>query len=370
MRAAAPLLLLEPAGIHVEVLNWTAVAAAVHTRATHPPLVPSPFPYLPATPQELLRAYLEVVGVRPEDSYSAQATVDRVRALGGAHTHAGPKQPCADGKDRMRVHGCEHVVFVYRDRPEYVAGRARWAAYQAEQLQAALERGTGVRRRVESGGMLGRFARAAGRARAPALRELVRRVRGAADPVPLLLAADPVIGDYVPVGHPMRRKRGWFRVVFGLAMLFLGALAVVLGIAGAISARADIEDEAVARAPLGQPTSFEGAAGVRYTVYVISRRADVIVGRTGCQASGGARFSGARQGTSVTLGNASSVGRFDGRAGTIDIVCAGPTTDDYVVTPGGTGILRSILMIIAGAFVALGGIALVIWGLIGRRVPA
>ena len=168
----------------------------------------------------------------------------------------------------------------------------------------------------------------------------------------------------------MRRKRGWYRVLLGLAMLFFGALAAVVGIAGAVSARADIEDEAVARAPLGQPTSFEGEAGVRYTVYVISRRADVIVGRTGCQASGGARFSGARQGTSVTLGNASSVGRFDGRAGTIDIVCAGPTTDDYVVTPGGTGILRSILEIVGGAFVALGGIGLVIWGLIGRRVPA
>ena len=72
----------------------------------------------------------------------------------------------------------------------------------------------------------------------------------------------------------------------------------------------------------------------------------------------------------MTLGSASSVGRFDGRAGTMDIVCAGPTTDDYVVTPGGTGILKSIFSIIGGAFVALGGIALIIWGLIGRRVPA
>ena len=161
MRAAAPLVLHEPAGVDVEVLNWAAIAAAAHTRATHPPLVPSPFPHLPATPQELLRAYLEIVGVRPEDSYSAQATVDRVRALGGAHTNTGPRQPCADGKDRMRAHGCEHVVFVYRDRPEYVAGRERWHAYQAEQLQAKLERGTGVRRRVEHDGMLGRLSRAA-----------------------------------------------------------------------------------------------------------------------------------------------------------------------------------------------------------------
>jgi hypothetical protein len=179
-----------------------------------------------------------------------------------------------------------------------------------------------------------------------------------------------VIGDYTPVGAPMRRKRGWIRVLVGLTMIVLGALAVVVGIAGAVNARANIEDDAVARAPLGQPTSFDGEAGTRYTVYVISRRADSIVGRTGCQTSSGGRFSGARQGTSVTLGSASSVGRFDGVAGTIDIVCAGPTADDYVVTPGGTGILRSILSIIGGAFVALGGIGLIIWGLIGRRVPA
>ena len=183
-----------------------------------------------------------------------------------------------------------------------------------------------------------------------------------------------MIGDYTPVGTPMRRKRGWYRVLTGLLMILAGAIAVAVGIGGAVNARSNIEDNAVARAPLGQPTSFEAQDGVRYTVYVILggafNNSDSVVGRTGCQTSGGARFSGARQGTSVTLGSASSVGRFDGRAGTMDIVCAGPTTDDYVVTPGGTGILKSIFSIIGGAFVALGGIALIIWGLIGRRVPA
>ena len=127
-----------PEGIHVEVLNWSAVAAAVHTRVTHPPPVPSPFPYLPATPQELLRAYLEVVGVRPEDSYSAQATRrPGPPAQRRAHQHSAPSSPARTARTRMRAHGCEHVVFVYRDRPEYAAGRARWAAYQEQQLQAA-----------------------------------------------------------------------------------------------------------------------------------------------------------------------------------------------------------------------------------------
>jgi hypothetical protein len=168
----------------------------------------------------------------------------------------------------------------------------------------------------------------------------------------------------------MRRKRGPIRILVGLLMLVIGAGGVAIGVAGAVNARGAIEDDAVARAPLGQPTSFDADSAERYTVYVISGRAESIVGRTGCETSSGARFSGARQGTSVTLGSASSVGRFDAPAGTVDIVCSGPATDDYVVTPGGTGILRSIFSIIGGAFVALGGIALIIWGLIGRRVPA
>jgi hypothetical protein len=183
-----------------------------------------------------------------------------------------------------------------------------------------------------------------------------------------------MIGDYTPVGTPMRRKRGPLRILIGLAMLAAGALGVIVGISGAVNARDRIEEDAVARAPLGQPTSFEAAGSQRYPVYVIFggafNNSDRVVPRVGCQTSSGARFSGARQGTSVTLGSASSVGRFEAPAGTVDIVCGGPTTDDYVVTPGGTGILRSIFLIIGGAFVLLGGIALIIWGLIGRRVPA
>ena len=80
------------------------------------------------------------------------------------HTNIGPKQPCADGKDRMRAHGCEQVVFVYRDRPAYAAGRDRWAAYQDQQLQARLERGDRARRWSSSGelgGVFGKVARAA-----------------------------------------------------------------------------------------------------------------------------------------------------------------------------------------------------------------
>jgi hypothetical protein len=150
MRAAAPVAVAhEPQGIVCEVLNWEEVARAVRPKINHPYPVPSPFPYLPSSPQELLRSYLEVVGVQPHDCYSAQATVSSSQELVGGGglmtTNIGPKQPCADGKPRMRQHGCEHVVIVYRDTPEYVAGRERWARYEREVLQAGLRKGIRMR---------------------------------------------------------------------------------------------------------------------------------------------------------------------------------------------------------------------------------
>lgn len=150
LAAAAPLDLPDPAafGIHVEILNWDAVAQAVHPKIHHPPACPSPFPYLPSTPQELLLSYLEVVGIGPADSYGVQATFDHPASLvqgGFLTTNLGPRQACADGQDRMRTHGCQHVVIVYRDRPEYATGRTRWQAYQDEVLQAHLHKGIGVR---------------------------------------------------------------------------------------------------------------------------------------------------------------------------------------------------------------------------------
>lgn len=145
MAAAAPLDLPHPSafGVHVEVLAWDAVGAAVHPRIHHPPAVPSPFPYLPSTPQELILAYLEVVGVEPRDCYGVQATVDRPSPLvqgGLLTTNLGPRQPCADGEHRMRTAACEHVVIAYRDRPELAEGRERWMRYQDEVLQAHLHK--------------------------------------------------------------------------------------------------------------------------------------------------------------------------------------------------------------------------------------
>ena len=120
-RPVAPTTQLEvapPAGICVELLNWDAIAAVVHPVRQQRPHLPSRFPYLPLTAQELLRAYLGIVGVAPQDSYGVQVTYDRRLDLMGrsstsSHvrkTTGGDELPCADGKPRVRMHGGAQLV--------------------------------------------------------------------------------------------------------------------------------------------------------------------------------------------------------------------------------------------------------------------
>jgi hypothetical protein len=176
MAAASPVALPHrpPPGVHVEVMNWVAIAKAVHPRTGTPFLVPSPFPYLPSTPQELLKAYLDIVGVSPADCYSAQVTIDRTKDMEDregsgwftATSAQGQRQPCVDGKARPRLSGAARVVVAYHDRAEHTAGRERWAAYERDVLQARLANRTGTRRPVQPMelGSLGGAARTAIRA--------------------------------------------------------------------------------------------------------------------------------------------------------------------------------------------------------------
>lgn len=170
------------AGVHTEVLNWRAIARAVQPDVRRPGRIPSPFPYLPATPQELLVAYLDIVGVEPVDAYSAQVTEDAARDFQHAEdaqhedrelafntrSNTGTKQPCTDGKDRPRLIGGSRVVVVYRDSEAYAKGRARWASYERDVLLAALHHETYLRRPVEAppstpygGGAVGKTLRGA-----------------------------------------------------------------------------------------------------------------------------------------------------------------------------------------------------------------
>jgi hypothetical protein len=142
-----------PDGVVVDVLQWDAIAVAVHPVRQHRAPLPSPFPYLPLTPQELLTTYLEIVGVSPADAYSAQVThhapfdlMGRTSAKRGVRrTGGGPDLPCADGKPRQRMAGGHHLVIAYRDAPAYVEGRARFDAYAEGELHAHLRRGLNLR---------------------------------------------------------------------------------------------------------------------------------------------------------------------------------------------------------------------------------
>ena len=188
-----------PAGTYVEALNWGAVARAVHPQPHHVCTIPSPFPYLPSTPQELMRMYLEVVGVQPNDCSAASVTEDGIRTLGGPEwiaggliewSTSGDSQPCADGKDRRRMAGGSLVMLAYRDRPEYEAGRRRWEAYQTQVLQASLQQGTGLRAPVQPPPLDG----------VPSgLRSLV----AAAQKVDLFLATDAARND---LGHLVQHR--------------------------------------------------------------------------------------------------------------------------------------------------------------------
>jgi hypothetical protein len=148
-----------PEGVRLELLNWDAVALAVHPVRQQRPRLPSPFPYLPLTPQELLRAYLGIVGVEPHDSYAVQVTYNRPldlmsRTSTSSHvrrTTGGDELPCADGKPRVRMHGGVHIVLAYRDAPEYTEGRRRWSAYQGHVLEADLAREIAERQPVPAG---------------------------------------------------------------------------------------------------------------------------------------------------------------------------------------------------------------------------
>lgn len=160
MRAARPLPVPPPDGVHVEQLNWGAIRQAVCPRSDRLPPVPSPFPHLPLTGEELLRAYLQVVGVRPADCYSAQVTVGSPASLHPESVHVrtsgAEAEPAADGQVRPRLRGGTRVVVVHRDRPEYAAGRERWTAYEHEVLEARLHRGFETRPPVEGPGRLDR----------------------------------------------------------------------------------------------------------------------------------------------------------------------------------------------------------------------
>ena len=141
-------LTIGPPPFHVEILDWEAVAAWVSPSRYGPPRTPSPLPHLPSTYEELLTAYLRVVGVRSGDCYGVQVT--------RAATESGLADLSAVGFARNLgrypdlIHVAEVVVVAYRDSADYVAGRERWRAYQQEVLRARLDHLTDERKPLDT----------------------------------------------------------------------------------------------------------------------------------------------------------------------------------------------------------------------------
>lgn len=188
--------------------------------------------------------------------------------------------------------------------------------------------------------------------------------------------AYPPGGD--PFGaRPTRRERGWGRVGLGALLIVAGFAAIAFGIAAAVGARDQIESDAVARGLSGEPFGFTAAEPDDYTVFLVNafggtEAQERAVARTSCIVSfpvGGTQFSGSSQGFSLTIGSASSIGHFDAPAGAVGLLCSGTGSGELVVTPGRPGIGTAIAGIVGGAFAILAGIALVLWGAIGKRVP-
>lgn len=160
---AARLLQVAPRpDVHVAVLNWGEVRKAVAPRPDKRPPVPSPFPHLPSTAGELLHSYLSIVGVQPEDCFSAQVTQDQPgNYIGGTHhvvTTGAEADIAADGQVRRRFRGGSRVVVVHRDSPAYAEGRQRWQAYERDVLQARLGNRTALRAPVDKESRLDRGA--------------------------------------------------------------------------------------------------------------------------------------------------------------------------------------------------------------------
>ena len=193
----------------------------------------------------------------------------------------------------------------------------------------------------------------------------------AAPPQPVYSGGDPF------GARPTRREHGWGRLGLGVILIVAGVVAIGFGIVAAVGARDQIESDAVARGLSGELFGFTAAEPDDYTVFLINAfggtdAQERAVARTSCTVSfpvGGTQFSGSSQGLSLTLGSASSIGHFDAPAGPVGLLCTGTGSGELVVTPGRPGIGTAIAGIVGGALAILAGIALVLWGAIGKRVP-
>lgn len=379
LRDRAPLALApQPEGAVCDVLNWDEIARAVRPKIHHPPPVPSPFAYLPSTPQELLRAYLEVVGP----------------PAAGLLQRAGHRRPAARAPAGRGLH--------HQPRRQ-AAGRRRQGADAVARLRAAglrlpgrpaVRRGSRALGPLRGRGAAGRPAQ--GRAGAAADRRSARPPRRPARPeddrqsgrdgrphrhvglgrrgpaaLPVLLAAGGVRrpGGIDLGGRPAHG--GIALLALGTVVLVAGLVAMAYGVGAAIGQASAIDDDAVARGTVGGPPIAFASREPELTLYLEfdgvtrSEIRDRAVAVTTCTLSGDGAdrsFTGNRQGVAAELGDYSSVGRVTLAGGSGRIACDQPAQRKFAALPflltprsaGEVGV--SVGMIIGGVTVAgLGG---------------
>jgi len=118
----------DPLPVQMDLLDWTAISLAVQPRWTAPPQGVTAFPQLPGSAEELLLQYLLIVGLDPADTFGVATTVFEQQSAF--------VPPGAEGAERGAC--ASMLAVVYRDRPAYAAGRARFEQYRAEHLRVPL----------------------------------------------------------------------------------------------------------------------------------------------------------------------------------------------------------------------------------------
>lgn len=174
----------DPLPVQMDLLDWTAISLAVQPVWTAPATDVTAFAHLPGTVEELLLQYLLVLGLDPADTFGVATTVFEQQS---AFLPAG-----ADGAERGAC--ASMIAVVYRDRPAYAEGRARFEQYRAQHLRVPL----GIERPV------------VGRAMKLAMAGMKWHVRSSVGDAALydeIGGDDSVDGDLYPyiVGPPPRR---------------------------------------------------------------------------------------------------------------------------------------------------------------------
>ena len=198
-------------------------------------------------------------------------------------------------------------------------------------------------------------------------------------------------------GKPVSRHRlGYVRILVGTVLLVGGVAGAVVGIVDSVGFRSDAFDHAVGRGVLEgvgptDPVIFvtDDATGDDFTIFLDtpdlgnSVHLEREVQSTECvvRRSDGTEkeILGRRQGTASDIGGLMSVGGFSATPGETTVTCGWRSpvrrldrgradSRVFLVSPGtpseaGDGVILAI----AGVFMAIGGGALLAWGLHGRR---